>query len=222
LFGNRHVPEDPTDLDVANVPVDEEDAGVEPEDSDTGENGDGVATDESVSPEGEGESREAEPLDDPAQRLAEELETLNDRYLRLAAEFDNFRRRTRKETADLSAIAQVELVRKVLPAMDDLARVAAIPNDTITVEALDQGIELILRNLLKELAEVGLERIEAVGERFDPEIHQGMMVSPTDDPELDDMVSRVFVDGYEFRGRLVRPAQVEVLNFEPEGVEDAG
>jgi molecular chaperone GrpE len=115
----------------------------------------------------------------------------------------------------------MELVRKVLPAMDDLARVAAIPNENTTVEALDEGIELILRNLTKELGELGLERIEAVGERFDPELHQGMMVSPTSDADLDDTVSRVFVDGYQLVGRLVRPAQVEVLNFDPEGAEDA-
>lgn len=59
-----------------------------------------------------------------------------------------------------------------------------------------------------------------MGERFNPELHQGLMTADTPDRELDDTISRVFVDGYVFRERLVRPAQVEVLTYSPEGVED--
>lgn len=160
-----------------------------------------------------------EALDDPAQRLAEELEFVNDRYLRLAAEFENFRKRTRRERADLSVVAKADLTLRLLPTLDDLARVSSTPPETTTVEALDAGLDLILRNLRKELEEAGLTRIEAMGEKFDPELHQGLMTAPTTDPDLDDTVSRVFVDGYVFRDRLVRPAQVEVLTYSPEGVE---
>ncbi len=217
MFGRKQASEDHMDSAAAPEPADDE---IAPDQSEA-ETGDAMAdalSDPELEPAPDDETSAEEILDveDPGQRLAEELEALNDRYLRLAAEFDNFRRRTRKEAADLSVIAQMEMARRVLPAMDDLARVAAIPNETTTVEALDEGIELIVRNLHKELAEVGLERIEAIGERFDPELHQGMMVSHTGDPELDDTVSRVFVDGYTLRGRLVRPAQVEVLNYDPE------
>ncbi|MCL7960837.1 MAG: nucleotide exchange factor GrpE, partial [marine benthic group bacterium] len=72
----------------------------------------------------------------------------------------------------------------------------------------------------KELEDAGLTRIEALGERFNPELHQALMTAETPDPELDETVSRVFVDGYVFRERLVRPAQVEVLTYSAEGVED--
>ena len=157
-----------------------------------------------------------ETLDDPAQRLAEELEAVNERYLRLAAEFENFRKRTQRERAELSTFAQAELARRLLPTLDDLARVSETPPETTTVEALDAGLDLILRNLRKELQEAGLARIEARGERFDPELHQALMTAATDDPKLDDTVSRVLVDGYVFRDRLVRPAQVEVLTYSPE------
>ena len=167
-----------------------------------------------------GETIDPESLEDPAQSLAEELEVANDRYLRLAAEFENFRKRTRREQADLSVMAKVELSRRLLPTLDDLARVASTPPETTTVEALDAGLDLILRNLRKELEEAGLVRIEAMGEKFNPELHQGLMTADTAEPDLDDVVSRVFVDGYVFRDRLVRPAQVEVLAFSPEGVED--
>jgi len=161
-----------------------------------------------------------EGLNDPAQRLAEELESVTDRHLRLAAEFENFRKRTRREHAESSVVAQADLARRLLSTLDDLARVSSTPPETTTVEALDEGLDLILRNLRKELEEAGLTRIEALGARFNPEVHQALMTADTQDPKLDNTVSRVFVDGYEFRGRLLRPAQVEVLNYAPAGGED--
>jgi molecular chaperone GrpE len=166
------------------------------------------------------EAPEEDLLEDPMQRMAEELEIASDRHLRLAAEFENFRKRTRREQAELSVVAQADLARRLLPTLDDLARVSSTPPETTTVEALDAGLDLILRNLRKELEDAGLTRIDALGAKFDPELHQGLMTAETSDPELDDTVSRVFVDGYVFRERLVRPAQVEVLTYSPEGVED--
>ena len=165
-------------------------------------------------------SEEEDLLEDPAQSMAEELELVNDRHLRLAAEFENFRKRTRREQAELSVVAQADLARRLLPTLDDLARVSSTPPETTTVEALDAGLDLILRNLRKELEDAGLTRIEALGERFNPELHQALMTAETPDRELDETVSRVFVDGYVFRERLVRPAQVEVLTYSPEGVEE--
>jgi molecular chaperone GrpE len=158
---------------------------------------------------------------DRAQRLAEELELVTDRHLRLAAEFENFRKRTRREQAELSVMAQAEFARRLLPTLDDLARVSSTPPETTTVQDLDAGLDLILRNLRKELEEAGLTRIDALGERFNPEFHQGILTADTTDRDLDDTVSRVFVDGYVFRDRLVRPAQVEVMSYSAEGPEDA-
>ena len=211
LFGKRgKSEEEPVDDASQEEALDE--APEEGTDSVTGpgafEGGDGLEL-------AEEDIQREEALDDPAQRLAEELEALNDRYLRLAAEFDNYRRRTRREQSELSAVVQSELVRRLLPTLDDLARVAATPTDSATVEALEQGLDLILRNLLKELGDAGLTRTEALGAAFDPQVHQAILTADTEDQELDDTVSRVFVDGYEFQGRLVCPAQVEVLKFEP-------
>lgn len=149
-----------------------------------------------------------------ASGLEAELAELKDRHLRLAAEFENFRKRTRKEASTGRGMAQAELVRQILPTLDDLARVADTPHESTTVQALDEGIELILRNLRKQLGDAGLERIEALDQRFDPERHQAVMTTEIDDPELDETISRVLVDGYEFQGRLVRPAQVEVRRYE--------
>jgi molecular chaperone GrpE len=218
LFGRKGDPIDEVAADEVVQPEEDEESGdpvvVKAEDT-------GMAVPEE--PEtGEPEAAGTEELgDDPVQRLVEELESANDRHLRLAAEFENFRKRTRREQAELSVVAQAELARRLLPTLDDLARVSSIPPETTTVEALDAGLDLILRNLRKELEEAGLIRIEAMGERFDPELHQGLMTSETAEQELDDIISRVFVDGYRFHDRLVRPAQVEVLTYSPEASEES-
>lgn len=206
MTGRNGEPTDRKEADRAGEPIDR------PEDGDPGS---GLDTDLSGDPDmaEAGTANLDQALDDPAQRLAEELENLNDRYLRLAAEFENFRKRTQRERLELSTMARADLARRLLPTLDDLARVSQTPPETTTVEALDAGLDLILRNLRKELEEAGLTRVEALGARFDPEMHQALMTADTDDPDLDDTVSRVFVDGYVFGDRLVRPAQVEVLSF---------
>jgi molecular chaperone GrpE len=215
LFGRKDERIEETVADDVVVSGDEADA-AEP----TDEQGESEGASATAELESEELTDGQDSLDDPAQRMAEELELVSDRHLRLAAEFENFRKRTRREQAELSVVAQADLARRLLPTLDDLARVSSTPPESTTVEALDAGLDLILRNLQKELEEAGLTRIEAMGERFDPELHQGLMTAETLDPELDDTVSRVFVDGYVFRERLVRPAQVEVLTYSPEGVED--
>ncbi|MGI9039303.1 MAG: nucleotide exchange factor GrpE [Gemmatimonadota bacterium] len=171
-------------------------------------------------PGGSGGPGEPATPSDPA-TLAAELAELKDRHLRLAAEFENFRKRTRKEAMDGRTMAQADLVQQLLPTLDDLARVADTPHESTTVEALDKGIELILLNLRKHLEAAGMERVEALDQKFDPQRHQAVVTTPVDDPALDDTVSRVFVQGYEFLGRLVRPAQVEVRRYEPGGDADS-
>jgi molecular chaperone GrpE len=143
----------------------------------------------------------------------QENEELRDRHLRLAAEFDNFRRRTRAEQDQVRALARAEIVRSVLPTLDDLARWRDIPNDSTSVEALDQGLDLILRNLIKALEEHGVTRIEAREAAFDPELHQGVLMAEAGRPEEDGTVSRVFSEGYRLGDLLVRPAQVEVRSW---------
>jgi molecular chaperone GrpE len=156
---------------------------------------------------------EAEVLLEELAQARREIEALNDRHLRLAAEFDNFRKRTARERGDQRTFAQIEIARSVVPTLDDLARWRDIPNESTSVEALDKGLDLILKNLEKALAEHGVERVEAEGAPFDPEVHQALMTGEAERPELDDIVGRVFSNGYTIRGQLVRPAQVEVLRW---------
>ncbi len=177
--------------------------------------GEGGASDDGASP-GEGALAalpEAEVLLVELDEARGELEALKDRHLRLAAEFDNFRKRTAREREDLRTLAQIDVVRSVVPTLDDLARWRDIPNDATTVEALDKGLDLILKNLEKALADHGVARVEAEGARFDPEVHQAIMTAEAGTPDADDTIGRVFSNGYTMRGQLVRPAQVEVLHW---------
>jgi molecular chaperone GrpE len=163
---------------------------------------------------------EERAIEEELARALVELDELRDRHLRLAAEFENYRKRTRREQAELGVVAQADLVRRVLATLDDLARVAHMPRDSTTVEALEKGVELILRNLGKELEDAGLRKVDAENAAFDPEVHQAVLITEVEDPELDGTISRVLLDGYVFRGRLVRPAQVEVRRHVPgEGEE---
>lgn len=162
---------------------------------------------------------EAEVLLAELEEARSENAELKDRHLRLAAEFDNYRRRTRQEQIQLRALAQADIARSVLPTLDDLARWRDIPNESTSIEALDQGLDLILRNLAKALEEHGVHRIEAENEVFDPELHQALMTSEALHPEEDQTVSRVFLEGYQLGDLLVRPAQVEVRSWD--GPSDA-
>jgi molecular chaperone GrpE len=80
----------------------------------------------------------------------------------------------------------------------------------MTVESLYQGMELLARKLWKELELVGLERIDAVGLPFDPELHEAVATTPPTAPEQDHTVARTFQVGYRFQGTLLRPARVQV------------
>ena len=112
----------------------------------------------------------------------------------------------------------------MLPTLDDLARWRDIPNESTSVEALDQGLDLILRNLVKALEEHGVQRVEAEDAVFDPEWHQALMTSEALHKEEDQTISRVFLNGYRLGDLLVRPAQVEVRNWEgsSDSAADAG
>lgn len=203
---------------------DEEEA-VEPSETDDPESGGGPGTERSSGraeeasgdpgrteegPEaGTGEA-ESDRLSGEIRQELEELDDLRERHLRLAAEFENYRKRTRKELTETRERAQADLARRLLDALDDLDRVRETPVDASTVESLHEGVELVSRKLLKELRDAGLQRIEAEGALFDPNLHEAVLSVPTDDPEQDGRISRVFAPGYTFGDRLLRPARVEV------------
>jgi molecular chaperone GrpE len=138
---------------------------------------------------------------------------LRDQLLRLAAEFDNFRKREARERTEAWSRAKADLIEKLLPALDDLRRVAhpdaaeAPPGSP--VRALLEGVELVERKLWQTLEREGLQEIAAEGV-FDPAQHEAILTQPTADARLDGRIAHVVEPGYRLGDRLLRPARVVV------------
>jgi molecular chaperone GrpE len=161
----------------------------------------------------------AEPLDekDAAAELTAELDALQDRYLRLAAEYDNFRKRTARERGQIGALAQAELARCMLEALDDLGRVVGVDPEAASAKDIITGVELVERKMLRELESAGLERMGEAGETFDPNHHEAVGSMPAAGPEEDHTVGEVLQPGYRFGGLLLRPAKVRVRMWQGDG-----
>lgn len=164
------------------------------------------------SPELEAEEAAEEELARQLDALQAEFGTLSDRYLRLAAEFQNFRRRAESEMTEAWSRAQADLVRRFLDVLDDLQRVAELDpaEDTVSVESIVEGVDLVERKFLRALEDVGVEVLDPEGQPFDPEKMEAMMLVPTESGEEDDLVDQVFQNGYLLKGHLIRPARVSV------------
>lgn len=139
-------------------------------------------------------------------RLITEKAELEDRLLRMRAEFDNARRRFDRERSEYLQFASMDLVKDLLPVLDDFER-------AMRVETQDReyakGIELIYQRLYETLKKLGLEPIDTQGKRFDPNIHQAIERVSTGEAE-DQTILGEFQRGYQFKGKLLRPAMVKV------------
>jgi molecular chaperone GrpE len=139
-------------------------------------------------------------------RLAIERADLQDRLLRRQAEFDNYRRRAERERADVIEYANTETVRALLPILDDFER--ALKLESADAEYA-RGMELIYQRLSESLKKLGLEPITSTGEQFDPNLHHAVDRAVTDEVP-DHTVLEEYQRGYNFRGKLLRPAMVKV------------
>ncbi len=161
---------------------------------------------------GEGQSGlPAEPAPEAIRRLESQLDEARDQQLRLAAEFDNYRKRVVRERAEQSDRAQAALVTRLLDVLDDMDRLRT-EGAGASADSLRHAIELVDRKLRKELEAAGVERIDPVGQPFDPSLHEAVSVLPPPRPELDHTVSATFQVGYRFKGALIRAARVQVYS----------
>ncbi|MCU0435907.1 MAG: nucleotide exchange factor GrpE [Bacteroidia bacterium] len=148
-----------------------------------------------------------------AQRIAgleQQVAMLNDKYLRLYSEFDNYRRRTAKESLELRKTAAEEVIKKLLPILDDFER-AIRNNATATdVAAINEGVQLIAGKFHHVLTQQGLEAMNAGGQAFDPEFHEAITEIPAPAPELKGKVVDEVEKGYLLAGKVIRYAKVVV------------
>jgi molecular chaperone GrpE len=139
-------------------------------------------------------------------QLAGEKAELHDRLLRAQAEFQNFKKRVERERGELYEYASMEAVRALLPVLDDFER-------SLKVESADReyvkGMELIYQRFYDGLKKLGLEPIVSEGEAFDPHVHHAVDMVETEDAPADTVLEE-FQRGYNFKGRMLRPAMVKV------------
>jgi molecular chaperone GrpE len=139
-------------------------------------------------------------------RLLEEKNELVELLRRRQAEFDNFRRRAEREKADVLDYANTESVRAILPIVDDFERALKTPTSD---QVYAQGMQLIYQRLMDSLKKLGLEPITTKGQKFDPHVHHAVDMVETADVEEQSILDE-YHPGYNFRGRLLRPAMVKV------------
>lgn len=132
----------------------------------------------------------------------------HDQYLRLAAEFDNFRKRTIKEKDASYGNGKADTVAKMLPIYDNLDRALNQPTED---EAYKKGVEMTMNELMKIFTGLGVEVFGAVGDSFDPELHNAIMHN--EDENLgENVISMVFQKGFKIGDKIVRFAMVQVAN----------
>lgn len=142
------------------------------------------------------------------EQLEADAKEASNRYLRLAADFDNYKKRVRQEQADTVQHANVDLISKLLPVVDNFHRVIeSAPADVD--EAWLQGIKLTLQQLDELLASQGVSPIDSIGTLFDPTLHEAIGHEESDEHPEDTVVSEVR-RGYRLHDRVVRPALVRV------------
>ena len=160
-----------------------------------------------TTPSPETETAEAAPVEDKAAALEAELKEKSDRILRLQADFENFRRRTAKEKEELAAVITQNILGDLLPLLDNFERAMAV--EQTDGEAFQKGVEMIFTQLREVMEKHGLEHIDAEGQPFDPNVHQAVMRVENLDVE-DGTITQVLQKGYQAKGRVIRPAMVQV------------
>ena len=139
-------------------------------------------------------------------QLAAEKAELQDRFLRSQAEFQNSRKRADKERVEFAEYASTEAVRALLPILDDFERATKTESSD---REYSKGMEMIYQRFYDSLKKLGLEPIVSAGQPFDPHIHHAVEMVETDEA-ADHTVLDEYQRGYNFKGRLLRPAMVKV------------
>jgi len=149
---------------------------------------------------------EVSALTSERDQLVKTKAELQDRALRLQAEFDNFRKRTEKDRIEFSQYAGMELIRELLPVLDNFELALKVE---CASKDYAKGVEMIYQRMADTLKKAGLEPIEAAGQIFDPHVHQAVERFPTDQAAEDTVLSE-FQRGYKFKGKLLRASMVKV------------
>ncbi len=187
----------------------EETAADEAEAPETAEASESDAAEADAAAEAEAPDEDAAALKAQVESLKAALEEKDNRVKRLQADFENFRRRTSKEREELANVVTQDLLKSMLPILDNFDRaMAAEQKDN---ESFQKGVEMIYTQLNETLKNAGLELIDTAGQKFDPNFHQAVM--RVENPDLeDDTIAQELQKGYIVKGRVIRPSMVQVVS----------
>lgn len=163
--------------------------------------------------EQQNEQQNEQPQPTVEEQLTAKLAETNDKYIRLAAEFDNYRRRVAKEKLDLISTAGEDVIKGLLPVLDDCERALQVLNastDSEAAKAAKEGTELIYNKLMGYLKSKGLAPIEAVGKELDTDFHEAVAQFPVQEADKKNKIFDVTQQGYTLNGKVIRFAKVVV------------
>lgn len=163
---------------------------------------------EEVTNEATEEAQEKDPLDEANEKIAE----AEDKYLRLYAEFENYKKRTQKEKDARYADAVIDSVAEILPVLDNLDRALAVEVTSEDAKSFKEGVEMTKKQMVDSLLKLGVTEITAVGEQFNPNLHNAVM-HIDDETVGENVVVEEFMKGYIYKNeRVVRYSMVKVAN----------
>ncbi len=151
----------------------------------------------------------AAPEQNPLEQAKAEAAKLKDQLLRSLADFDNFRKRSRRELVDAERRGRDDTLKEMLPVFDNLDRASVHAETATDVKALADGIGLVMRQFSDTLGKLGIERVPALGQPFDPSVHEAVQQMETSDFEPGTIAAEVQA-GYKNSEKLIRPALVVV------------
>jgi molecular chaperone GrpE len=172
-------------------------------------NGSGSSVESSPAPGDPETHKEIEELKKKLEEKEKEARENYDRFLRLAADLENYKKRAAREKEDYIKFANEDLMKTILPFVDNLERAVNHAEKVSDTGVMVEGVRLTVQQVLQALNKFGLSSFESVGKPFDPAMHEAMLVVETDQHEPNKVLEE-FQKGYLFNDRLLRPATVSV------------
>ena len=168
-----------------------------------------VETEEAEDAEASEEKKKGFFGKDKKDKKDEKIAELNDRLIRQIAEFDNFRKRTEKEKSQMYMVGASEVIEKLLPVVDNFERGLAAMTEEEKSTAFAQGIEMVYKQMMTVLGDMGVTPIEAAGVEFNPDFHNAVMQAPSEEYESG-IVIQELQRGYMYKEKVIRYSMVMV------------
>ena len=160
------------------------------------------------------EKNQAENTTSDTDKLKSDFDKLNNQYIRLAADFDNYRKRQVQEREDLLKYGGEKILKAVLPVLDTIDRAQKTINETEDANILKESYNVVVKQLFDILQKEGLEVIKALGEEFNPNLHEAVMRTPADDEHKANTVLSELQKGYKLGDKVLRATLVNVASAE--------